>query len=77
MGSNNSRRCKKLRVLDLRGCVGVTDAGLAHLPALVSLERLKLRNPGVTDAGLKPISKLDEAQRTVARGYRRQRRRTG
>ncbi len=49
---------KKLRVLDLRGCATVTDAGLAHLPALENLERLKLRNPSVTDAGMKSIKKM-------------------
>ena len=37
---------KKLRLLDLRGCL-ITDAGLAHLAPLTGLGALKLRLPAL------------------------------
>lgn len=46
-----------LRVLSLRGCP-VTDAGLAHLPALPGLETLNLEKTRITDAGLEHLKKL-------------------
>eukprot|EP00873_Tetraselmis_striata_P028676 jgi/Tetstr1/448940/TSEL_036166.t1 len=42
-----------LTALNLNSCREVTDAGLAHLPALGSLQELSLEScPGVTDAGV-------------------------
>jgi hypothetical protein len=46
-----------LRWLSLRGCP-VTDAGLAHLPALPELELINLENTRITDAGLEHLRKL-------------------
>ena len=48
----------KLKVLDLRGCVMITDDGLPDLKKLPNLQRLKLRNSPITDQGLKTIGEI-------------------
>lgn len=49
-----ARAAPALRVLDLTGCVGVTDAGIAHLSSVVGrLEELRLEGlASVSDDGL-------------------------
>src|SRR5262249_41567001 len=47
-----------LKVLDLRGCVKITDAGVRKLAALAKLERLKLSSPEITDAAMETIRRF-------------------
>ncbi|MEZ6054019.1 MAG: hypothetical protein R3B91_01370 [Planctomycetaceae bacterium] len=50
-----------LKVLDLRGCVRISDVGLAHLSGLTNLVDLRLKTSGVSDEGvahLEPLKKL-------------------
>jgi hypothetical protein len=54
---------KSLAYLNLSYCAGVTDAGLAHLPAFPGLRQLYLRGcEGVTDAGLLHLRDLANLQ---------------
>ncbi len=41
-----------LRVLDLRGCVRIGNAGMVHLAGLVNFVDLKMRSPSIYDTGL-------------------------
>ena len=51
-------RLRDLENLNLNGCKGVTDAGLAHLRGLTALEGLDLSFTGATGAGLKSLEGL-------------------
>ncbi|MBQ9456752.1 MAG: hypothetical protein Q4A17_10795 [Thermoguttaceae bacterium] len=48
-------KVKTLRLLDLRGCASVTDAGLACVKELPNLIVLKLRCTAVTNAGIENV----------------------
>ena len=48
----------QLRLLDLRGCKAVTDAGLARLSTITSLRALRLGSPAIGDAGLARLAGL-------------------
>jgi hypothetical protein len=57
-----------LRVLDLRGCMKIGDAGVSKLAPLVNLERLKIRSPEVTDAAMETIRRFPKPPPPSDRG---------
>lgn len=57
----NLANCKNLKSLQTGGRVqSVSDAGLAHLAGLRSMERLSVGGHGVTDAGLVHLAEMDQ-----------------
>ena len=65
---------KKLRLVDIRGCVLITGQRLEHLGQLKTLRSLKMRNPQVSDVGLKAIEGPDGPDVVDSRGHRDHRR---
>ncbi len=53
---------EQLKVLDLRGCVLINDAGLEKLKSLTQLKALKLRNAGMSDQGLAVVENFPHLQ---------------
>ena len=47
-GLEHLKRINKIRLLDVRDCQRVTDAGLGHLTGLMSLRAIRLRNPAIS-----------------------------
>jgi hypothetical protein len=65
-GLEHLRDCHNLRGMNLDGCTGITDAGLAHLVEL-DLDRLLLWNRGpkampITDAGLVHVGRMSSLE---------------
>ena len=50
-------RLSELRVLDLEGCPGITDAGLVHLMGLKKLQDLRIGVTAISDEGVKRLHK--------------------
>ena len=59
-------RLDGLEVLNLSGCRGVTDAGLAHLSDLTALRDLNVSGTGASGAGLKHLAALTRLERLEA-----------
>ena len=53
-------KIKSLRLLDVRGCVQISDEGVAHLATLPNLVALKLKTSGVTDKGVAHLARLSK-----------------
>ena len=48
---------KHLRVLDISGCIEITDCGIRELP--VTLQALDLSQSGITITGMRSLTRLD------------------
>ena len=57
----------KLESLDLRGCIQITDKGLANLKGLKDLKTLRLQTPSITDAGLASLAGLTSLETLILR----------
>ena len=53
---------KDLELLDLRGCVQISDAGLVHVAGLTNLRVLLLQTPAVTDEGVVQLTSLKKLE---------------
>ena len=56
---------EKLKVLDLRGCMEVSEKGIEHLEDLTGLVDLKLRSYAIGDAAMPSIGKLTKLRNLV------------
>ena len=64
-GVDNFSGCRKLRLLDLRGGTGISQAGIERLGSLVNLVSLRLSGPAVTDGAVAKFSSLTKMRHLV------------